>query len=155
MSKELLGGERVKITHQGNVVQTFERTMSEERLEHLLKVDPPEGFIDLWRLATPMSAKQKQHLSDPPKLDLNSSAEDQTRQIWDRIENTKRRERITGRTKDVLSADGKNYELGNDIHPVAKALLWEILDGLARAGENEIEAAKLDYFITYRRGDRG
>lgn len=67
---ELLGGERVTIVAGNTVVQTFERTMSDALQRHV--VDQATEVIDLWRLVTPMSAKQKRKLPPLPDLDVQS-----------------------------------------------------------------------------------
>ncbi len=155
---ELLGGERVSIVDGDTKVQTFERTMSEKR-QRQLEADPDAyNIIDVWRLVTRMSARQKRKRDPVPPLDFSAPLDRQVDQIWGSVEEIKQRERATARGRRVkatrrVSDDtvAERYELGHGIPPVGVFVLWGILDGLARNRTKKIDAAELAWLITARR----
>lgn len=150
----LRGGERVVITHKGRTVHIFERSMSDELQQLRADDEDDTPVIDLWRLVTPMSAKQKRKLPPLPNVRSLPPAE-RAQAIWERNERFKARERINSRTRaakveyavtdDLMVV---KYDLGYGIRPVGMWKLWDILDDLARAGSNRIDALALDKKIT-------
>ncbi|WP_204807769.1 hypothetical protein [Mycobacterium riyadhense] len=148
----------------GRMIQTFERSISETMQRELAaEPDPADAWsddpldvatwleseyegrdIDLWRLVTPMSAR-KNKTAPLPKLDLSAPLDDQCRVIWERTNMVERRRRTTLRSQNVEYRE--TYELGHGISPVSKALLWAILDELARQGISKVGTADLSRYI--------
>lgn len=155
----LLGGERIAInsTKRPWPLHVFERSMSEER-ERLLQAGE-DDFIDVWRLVTPMSSKQRARLDGAapiPEVKAGTPPANQIDAIREALRLRRFRERANTRTTGikVTQQDGDTiyeaYELGYGIRRVSTGVLWRIFDTLARNGVQEIDAADLSKLVTRR-----
>lgn len=153
---ELRGGERVEIFDNvtGYHLQTFERAMS-EAMERHVEAEGAPNVIDVWRLVTPMSTKQKRKLQPLPKVDLSAPLSVQTGQVGRIIRRIVGRERINARSKEVKVerrvSDHETrveYRLGHGIPIVGIFVLWDILDEIARQGRQHIGNTDLARRIT-------
>jgi hypothetical protein len=161
---QLRGGEQVIIVHDGQPVHTFERTMSDALLDHVVKEDPPGGFIDLWRLITPIPRKHERKLDKSrPLIELDSSDSPETRlgKIVKRQKEIAHRRRMNRLIRDAKFHDYvdedtvvEKYRLGFGIPEVSDFKLWSILDQLVRETgrrKNQIGTTELTRRIRARR----
>jgi hypothetical protein len=139
--RELLGGEEITIFHAERAVHTFRRAMADALLAHLDAEEYPGPVIDLWRIVTPMSARQQKRLPPLPKLDDSADLEEQTAFTWNQLRRIDMRAQINSRTDGVESDE--TYELGYGIPRIGKPKLWRLLDGFCRVGIQEITAQQL------------
>lgn len=155
MSAELLGGERVAITADRRKVHVFERTMSTAR-QHALEASQA-AHIDVWRLVTPMSGKQRVRLdtvAPKPAVDAAAPPAERLDAIWAGVRVNAARERVNTRTRTAKSRRvdddefTEHYELGYGIPKVADWKLWHILDAHALRGVREIDARDLSRLVT-------
>lgn len=155
MVSELAGGERIAITAGNRKVHIFERTMSTDRQRDLAA--QAADHLDVWRLVTPMSAKQRARLdaSAPiPPVDPNAPPGEQIDTIKAAVSSHIWREKANSRTADAktvrAAADTaiEYYELGYGIPTIRTEKLWAILDRIALSGVLSIDAANLSALIT-------
>ena len=167
----LPAGVRVRIvTTTGHLLHTFERAISEEAqrwqsrpvdLSEACSGDPDdvdayrrsraETAPQVWRLITPMSARQKAKLPPLVSETTRIAALDPAAQCDAAIalvRQHKHRERITARTIGAETDD--RYLLGGSLPPIEKTRLWQILDGFARVGCTEVDAEALRKLVTVR-----
>lgn len=141
----LTGGEKITIVRDSNNLHTFTRAQP--------------GLGAHWVLTTPMSARQRRKLApEEPRVDVSAlSLEERMRHAGGAMRRRRRRNSvINNRVRGIDSANDETIDLGHGIHPVKKALLFQIFDGVVavRGSGASIDVDELNRFVTSRRGGR-